>query len=111
MLSLFGTLAIATGAAPSDAWRLCSLTSVAVLVAAGVSFVIRFVRFRVEDLPPGGRAVFCSSNAVIVGTCILLVCNMLFLGSFWPFLTAIQILIAIAILQFIRLVIFRPTTN
>jgi hypothetical protein len=95
---------------PISIWRWCSAFAAVLLFwfAATTTKVAR--AFTPNQFRIAGASQFILYSGFALGTAatLLQVCNVVLLGTFWPFFTAIVIQLLAGMLQFVRLIVLPP---
>lgn len=108
VLSLLGLLALNTSLAEPLMWRILSGVSAASLI--GVNLLNRplfsqYVSGAFGETTRGSRITFYAAGVLGNLTLLLLLVNVIWLAAFWPFFFGIIVGIALALVQFIRLIV------
>lgn len=105
--SMVGLLLLAIAPAPPAMWRWCSGLAALFLLPYATMIVRNLAGFPRGELEAAGGARFTSYVLVVllVAVCLLQLCNVAILDSFWPYFCAIVALLLGAMYQFVRLVL------
>ena len=107
-LSMFGMLMLSVEPAPASIWRWCS----------GVAFVAQVMvftlmpdprrRLSAADLQAINKWIFYGIAVIATAAAALQVVNFAVWNRFWPFFTAVFVLLFAALAQFLRLILLPP---
>jgi hypothetical protein len=88
-------------------WRSCSVLATLILVPYTTMIIKTVIGFAPGQLESAGGTRFTSYALVtlLIAVCLLQVCNLAVLATFWPFSGAIVALLLGATYQFVRLVL------
>jgi|SRR5437588_5363085 len=107
VLSVLGMVLSSTAIAPSMVWRMCSLATFVIIVFIARGYSGRARRFTREEFNALGARTWIFYTGSFIGTAAVLLqlYNFISLQTFWPFFAAIATLLALAMVQFILLVL------
>lgn len=106
VLSIFAMVLLSTSLGAPTIWRLCSLFTFIMLVAAGSSYGTVLRRFSPKEFKASGvrRAILFSGSVFASAVTLLQLYNVIRLQTSGRFFAAIATLLVLAMLQFILLV-------
>ena len=110
-MSLIGLLLLSTDLEAGAIWRTCSAIAVVGFIFSAVynTRTFRSIGIVKINAVPGSNLVFLWSSIASIAVGLLQMANILVLAAFWPFFTDIVFLMLLALLQFARLVLLRPS--
>lgn len=106
-LSLVGMMLLSGTAPPAAIWRWCSGLAFVLIWIVAAGYSKRFRGFSGEEFEAASSSRLLFISSAVAGTLVtvLQLYNAIVLNAFWPFFTAIAVLLMIAMLQFIRLIL------
>ncbi len=109
-LSVVGLVLLVTNVRAELAWGLASGLAGFLLVGSGVTITRTFRSLQRGDFEQAGgnRILFYISGATAIAVTLLQFINAIALRTFWPFFVCIATAMLICVIQFMRLVLYRP---
>ena len=106
-LCMFGLLLLTIKPVPTGIWRWCSGGAFVVTVVLAATLLKIFRRLDLRELQNSRLAwfVFYLFGILAIAATLLQVYNAIVLGEFWPFFTAITVILTAAIAQFMKIIL------
>ena len=109
--ALFGLFLLTLDPPPASIWRLCSAAGFAAQLVLIVSTGSPRRRMSPVEIQSMNRSMFYGIASLGIAALALQVINFALWNRFWPFFALILMHLLAALVQFVRMVLLRPTSN